>query len=60
MQDITAGKRIRVVCPYCNTVGVVGDGMLDRSDSMVSMHVFRGNMCEHDFEVALDGHYKAR
>ncbi len=66
-QDAALGKRIRVACPYCNKVGVIvaekdvlNDGMLARADSMVKMRVFRGDVCEHEFEVALDWHCKAR
>ncbi len=66
-QETAVGKRIRVMCPHCNKVGVIvaekdvlGDGMLARADSMVPMRVFRGDVCEHEFEVRLDGNYKAR
>jgi len=65
--DTIPGKRIRVVCPYCSKLGVVvvdkdvvGDDMLERSDSMVPMRVFCGDICEHDFTVTLDGQYKVR
>ncbi len=66
-QETALGKRIRVMCPYCKKVGVIvaekdvlSDGMLVRADSMVKMRVFRGDVCEHEFEVALDWHYKVR
>ena len=61
------GKHIRVSCPWCNKVGiisvdqdVVGDGMLDRQDSMLTMHVFEGDICEHEFVIVIDAHYKVR
>ena len=61
------GKNIRVSCPCCNKVGiiavdagVVGDGMLDRMDSMITLHVFKGDVCDHEFAIIIDSHYKVR
>jgi hypothetical protein len=60
-------KRIRVSCPCCNKVGtisvdqdVVNDGMLDRQDSMLTLHVFKDDICEHEFTIVIDAHYKVR
>jgi hypothetical protein len=65
--EIVPGKQLLVSCPYCNKVGVitmdkdvVGDGMLDRGDSMVPMRVFQGDICEHEFMVTLDVNFKVR
>ncbi len=62
-----AGKRVRVVCPRCNKIGsivaqkdVLDDGMLVQADSLVRVHVFPGDVCEHEFDVTLDAHYKTR
>ena len=60
-------KFIRVSCPYCNKVGtisvdqeVVNDGMLDRLDSLLTLHVFKDDLCEHEFRIVIDAHFKVR
>jgi len=62
-----AGKRVRVVCPRCNKVGVIAAhedvidaGLLARPDSMVRVHVFPGDVCEHESDFDLDASNRAR
>ncbi len=64
---IMDGKRIRVSCPRCYKVGVItaqkdviDAGMLAQPDSLVRVHVFPGDVCEHEFDLTLDAKYKAR
>ncbi len=61
------GKHIRVSCPRCYKVGVItaqkdviDAGLLVQPDSMIRVHVFPGDVCEHEFDFTLDATYKAR
>ena len=67
IEEPLRGKQIRISCPRCNKVGtimvdpdVVGDGMLERDDSMLTMHVFKGDVCEHEFLIIIDALFRVR
>ncbi len=60
-------KKILVMCPACHKTGAVPvdrrvlEGALEQQvDSLLSVHVFPGDICEHAFTVRVDVNLKAR
>ncbi len=60
-------KTILVMCPACHKTGMVAvdprlvKGALEQEgDSMLQVHVFGGEVCDHAFTVTVDAHFMVR
>ncbi len=60
-------KKIRVICPTCHKNGIVQvdrhimlEAMETQRDYLVRVHVFSGEICDHDFTALVDPNFKAR
>ncbi len=62
-----AEKQIMVMCPVCHVSGALFiDKMLveatleQAGDSLLHLHVFQGDICDHAFSITVDAHLKVR
>ena len=65
--NVLESKRIRIMCPSCYKTGtimvergVIREDMQQHADGMIKVHVFAGEICEHEFSVNLDVNFKVR
>jgi len=65
--DKPIDQKIRIVCPTCKKTGiiqvdrnVIEEMLEEKGDSLIRLHIFPGDICEHTFAVFIDARFKAR
>ncbi len=67
MDSTNVEKKIQVMCPTCHKTGtvLVDESLVEATlaqegDSLLYLHVFVGDVCDHAFSIMVDANLKVR